>query len=132
MAVRPAIDPRIQDLPSTTFFGKRLSRRQIADVQELVQASSGLSRTELALTVCEHLHWHAGSGASRVRLATRFLERLAEHDVVSLPTEPPTARAGPGGRALGLPGPQPPIWPACSRSGWTPSRTSADSLSGRC
>ena len=48
MAARPAIDPRIQDLPSTTFFGKRLTRRQIADVQEMVQACSGLSRTELA------------------------------------------------------------------------------------
>ena len=92
MAAAPAIDPRIQDLPSTTFFGKRLTRRQIADVQEMVQACSGLSRTELAKTVCEHLHWKVGSGASRVRLATRFLEQLAEHGIVSLPAKRPRPR----------------------------------------
>ena len=110
MAARPAIDPRIQDLPSTTFFGKRLTRRQIADVQEMVQACSGLSRTELALTVCEHLHWQAGSGASRVRLATRLLEQLAEHGIVSLPAKRPRPR-GPD-RAVALTertAPQPPI-----------------------
>ena len=110
MAARPAIDPRIQDLPSTTFFGKRLTRRQIADVQEMVQACSGLSRTELALTVCEHLHWQAGSGASRVRLATRLLEQLAEHGIVSLPAKRPRPR-GPD-RAVALTqrtAPQPPL-----------------------
>ena len=110
MAARPAIDPRIQDLPSTTFFGKRLTRRQIADVQEMVQACSGLSRTELALTICEHLHWQAGSGASRVRLATRLLEQLAEHGIVSLPAKRPRPR-GPD-RAVALTqrtAPQPPI-----------------------
>ena len=92
MAAHPAIDPRIQGLPSTTFFGKRLTRRQIADVQEMVQACSGLSRTELAKTVCEHLRWKAGSGASRVRLATRFLEQLATHGIVSLPAKQPRPR----------------------------------------
>ena len=110
MAAAPAIDPRIQDLPSTTFFGKRLTRRQIADVQEMVQACSGLSRTELAKTVCEHLHWKVGSGASRVRLATRFLEQLAEHGIVSLPAKRPRPR-GPD-RAVPLTdrtAPQPPI-----------------------
>ena len=103
MAAPPAIDPRIQALPSTTFLGKRLTRRQIADVQEMVQACSGLSRTELALTVCEHLRWKAGSGASRVRLATRFLEQLAGHGIVSLPAKRPrprgpTTAGGPAGR----------------------------------
>ena len=116
MAARPAIDPRIQDLPSTTFFGKRLTRRQISDVQEMVQACSGLSRTELALTVCEHLHWQAGSGASRVRLATRFLEQLAEHGIVSLPAKRPRPR-GPD-RAVALTertAPQPPRAPSTKR-----------------
>ena len=106
MAAAPAIDPRIQGLPSTTFFGKRLTRRQIADVQEMVQACSGLSRTELAKTVCEHLHWKAGSGASRVRLATRFLEQLAEHGIcLAAGQAAPATRPGPGGRSLGPHGP---------------------------
>ena len=135
MAAHPAIDPRIQGLPSTTFFGKRLTRRQIADVQEMVHACSGLSRTELAKTVCEHLRWKAGSGASRVRLATRFLEQLAAHGIVSLPAKQPRPR-GPD-RAVALsdrtpPGRQsPPISPACGHCGWTPWRTGRDSPSGR-
>ncbi len=28
------MDPLIENLKSTTFFGKRLTRRQIADIQE--------------------------------------------------------------------------------------------------
>ena len=27
------MDPRIENLPSTTFFGHRLTRRQISDIQ---------------------------------------------------------------------------------------------------
>ena len=30
------MDPLIENLKSTTFFGKRLTRRQIADIQETV------------------------------------------------------------------------------------------------
>ena len=34
---RPRMDPRIRNLPSTTFCGERLSRRAIAEIQETVQ-----------------------------------------------------------------------------------------------
>ncbi len=30
------MDPRIETLPSTTFFGRRLTRKQIADIQKTV------------------------------------------------------------------------------------------------
>ncbi len=56
------MDPLIENLKSTTFFGKRLTRRQIADIQETVGRFPKLSRTELGHTLCEHLLWWRGAG----------------------------------------------------------------------
>ena len=56
------MDPRIANLKSTTFFGKRLRRRQIADIQATVSLFPGLSRRELGSTICEHLGWFTPSG----------------------------------------------------------------------
>ena len=75
MSSPAAIDPRIQRLKLTTFFGKRLTRRQIADVQEMAASLPGLSRNELGKTVCEHLGWKTKRGRSRVRLALRVPEK---------------------------------------------------------
>ncbi len=69
MSSPAAIDLRIRRLLLTTFFGKRLTRRQIADMQQTVASLPGLSRNELGKTVCEHLGWKTGRGRSRVRLA---------------------------------------------------------------
>ena len=49
------MDPRITDLKSTTFSGRRLTRRQIADIQKTVALFPNHSRNELAKTLCEHL-----------------------------------------------------------------------------
>ena len=62
------LDPRIEQLPSTTFFGRRLTRRQIAAIQETVAYLPRLSRTELGHTICEHLHWHTPRGRNRIQL----------------------------------------------------------------
>ena len=56
------MDPLIENLKSTTFFGKRLTRRQIADIQETVGLFPKLSRTELGHTICEHLRWADAEG----------------------------------------------------------------------
>ena len=61
------MDPLIEKLKSTTFFGRRFSRRQIAEVQQMVATFPALSRKELAQTICEHLHWHTPSGGNRSR-----------------------------------------------------------------
>ena len=65
MSSPAAIDPRIQRLKLTTFLGKRLTRRQIADVQEMAASLPGLSRNELGKTVCEHLGWKTARSQSR-------------------------------------------------------------------
>ena len=65
------MDPCIENLKSTTFFGKRLTRRQIADIQETVALFPGLSRRELGNTICEHLGWFTPKGGYRVQSLPR-------------------------------------------------------------
>ncbi len=59
------MDPLIRNLPSTTFCGERLSRHQIAEIQETVKFFPELSRTELVRTVCVQMDWHTPGGATR-------------------------------------------------------------------
>lgn len=48
------MDPRIENLKSTTFFGRRFTREQIGQVQETVATFPELARNELAQTICEN------------------------------------------------------------------------------
>ena len=88
----PDLDPRIQQLPSTTFFGRRLTRRQIAAIQETVALLPRLSRTELSHTICEHLHWHTPRGRNRIQLAMRLLEQLERLGILTLPARQSAGR----------------------------------------
>ena len=92
------MDPRIESLKSTTFSGRRLTRRQIADIQETVALSPALSRNEVAKTICEHLSWTTPKGAYRVAACLRMLESLEECGVLTLPAKRNT-----------IPGPRTPI-----------------------
>ena len=85
------MDPGIENLKSTTFFGRRLTRRQIADVQETVALFPALSRNELAKTICEHLNWTTPKGDYRVSACLRMLESLEECGILSLPAKRNTA-----------------------------------------
>ena len=60
------MDQRIADLKSTAFPGRRLTRRQIADVQETVELFPNDSRNGPAKTICQHLGWRTAKGACRV------------------------------------------------------------------
>ena len=110
MTPSPAIDPRIRNLKSTTFLGKRLTRRQIADIQETVGRFPQLSRAELGHTICEHLGWHAPNGNNSVQLALRVLETLEQLEILTLPPKRhrgrgPQRPVGPAARS----DPQPPV-----------------------
>ncbi len=87
------MDPRIENLETTTFFGKRLTRRQIALMKETVELFPNDSRRELARTLCENLSWHTPSGTCREQFCLRVLEELERLGVLSLPE-----RRGTGGR----------------------------------
>ena len=98
-----ALDPLIQNLKSTTFCGRRLTRRQIADIQEVVRTFPKLSRNELGQTVCEHLRWQTPSGSNRIQLAMRLLEELERLSILTLP---PRQRPGRGRQEPLVPGPR--------------------------
>ena len=79
------MDPRITDLKSTTFSGRRLTRRQIADIQKTVALFPNHSRNELAKTLCEHLNWVSAKGDYRVGACMKLLEALERHGILALP-----------------------------------------------
>ena len=81
------MDPRIKNLKSTTFFGRRFTRRQIADIQQTVATFPALSRKELAQTICEHLRWRTPTGGNRVAAALGLLERLERAGILTLPAK---------------------------------------------
>ena len=87
------MDEAIRKLKSTTFFGRRLTRRQIADVQCTVRDFPKLSRY-LGHTICEHLNLHTPSGGNRVRTAQRLLERLEELGILTLPAKDESKQRG--------------------------------------
>lgn len=75
----------IASLPKTTFSGRRFTRKQLAGVQETVETFSNLSRSELALTVCEHLDWRTPRGSLKIQSSLTLLEALEEYGVITLP-----------------------------------------------
>ena len=79
------MDQRIVDLKSTTFSGRRLTRRQIADIQETVEFLPNDSRNELAKTICEHLSWTTAKGDYKVGACLGMLETLESHGILKLP-----------------------------------------------
>ena len=81
------MDPRIRNLTSTTFCGERLSRREIASIQETVQFFPHLSRTELGHTVCVQLGWQTPGGSNRLRFAMRVLRELERRGILQLPPQ---------------------------------------------
>ena len=79
------MDSCIENLKSTTFFGKRLTRKKIVEIQQTARMFSSLSRWELGKTICEHLNWLTPKGSYRIHACLRMLEQLEGFDILSLP-----------------------------------------------
>ena len=75
------MDPRIAQ--STTFQGRRLARRQVADIRTALALLPAHSRDELAKTVCGHLD-RARPGAA-VSACPAMLRTLQAHGLATLP-----------------------------------------------
>jgi hypothetical protein len=78
---------KISTLSTTTFIGRRFTRKQLEQVQETVQMFKNLSRKELALTICEHLKWETPNGKLKINSALSLLEQLESHGIVILPAK---------------------------------------------
>ena len=81
------MDKLIEDLKSTTFSGKRFTRKQIAAIQDTVTTFTKLSRRELAHTICVHLNWYTPKGDNKIQSCLRALESMEKLGILTLPAK---------------------------------------------
>ena len=67
------------------FCGISVSAADLELIEETIRDCSGLSRTELAYTVCELLDWRRPNGGLKGHECRGFLEELEEKGVLQLP-----------------------------------------------
>ena len=67
------------------FCGREFTTEDVSLIQEVVETCAGISRLELAHTVCELLEWKRPGGGLKARECRDFLERLESQGVLTLP-----------------------------------------------
>ncbi|MCK7495947.1 MAG: DUF4338 domain-containing protein [Comamonadaceae bacterium] len=81
-------------MPGVSFCGRPFSSAELQLIGAVVTRCAGLSRMELAHTVCELLHWQRPGGGLKARECREFLERLETQGVLQLPPKRPTKPVG--------------------------------------
>jgi hypothetical protein len=67
------------------FCGREFTAKEVSLIQEVVETCAGISRLELAHTVCELLEWKRPGGGLKARECRDLLERLESQGVLTLP-----------------------------------------------
>jgi len=67
------------------FCGREFTAAEVLLIQEVVETCAGISRLELAHTVCELLEWKRPGGGLKARECRDLLERLESRGVLKLP-----------------------------------------------
>lgn len=80
--------------PLARFGGRPLTPQELTLVREVVASCEGLSRAELAQTVCELLGWRRPSGSLRGLECRRWLEELESRGWFCLPPKRPRRPPG--------------------------------------
>jgi hypothetical protein len=70
------------DRKHLTQCGRTIGPEEIEAIRETVSACFRLSRSELALTICEHLDWRSASGALKREACLKLLEKLERQGVL--------------------------------------------------
>jgi hypothetical protein len=70
-----------------TISGRYFSKKEIAYVQQTVKTFSNLSQTELAQTLCEHLHWVTAKKRNKINACLSALDTLEKKGYLSLPVK---------------------------------------------
>jgi hypothetical protein len=68
-----------------SFCGQEIKAETLSEIQEIVQSCSGLSRTELANTICELWDWKRPRGGLKTVECRHFLEQLESRGLIVLP-----------------------------------------------
>ncbi len=74
--------------------GRIITVEELADIRETVVTCRGLSRSELALTISEHLEWRSASGSLKLDACAKLLERLEQLNLVKLPAKRESSGSG--------------------------------------
>ena len=74
--------------------GRVITVEELADIRETVLTCRGLSRSELALTISEHLEWRSASGSLKLDACAKFLEKLELQGLVKLPAKQESSGRG--------------------------------------
>lgn len=77
------------------FYGRQFTQEEMSLVCEVVNNCGGISRKELAYTVCELLDWKRANGKLKERECRDFLEQLEHQGVLKLPVKKPTGSRAP-------------------------------------
>jgi hypothetical protein len=81
-------------MPDVVTGSFHVGDHELRLIQELVSNCAGLSRTELAATVCELLDWRRATGKLKTRECRDILEKLEQRGLLVLPVKR-------GGRPVG-------------------------------
>lgn len=65
--------------------GREFTKDELWEVKETVEMFPGLSRTEIAKTICEHLNWVTPRGTYKVSSASQLLEKMEDSGYFTLP-----------------------------------------------
>jgi hypothetical protein len=76
------------------YCGRQFSSGDLQLIGDVVKRYAGLSRMEMAHTVCELLQWQRSSGGLKARECREFLELLDSQGVVRLPPKRSTKPVG--------------------------------------
>ena len=70
-----------------TLSGRYFSKKELAYVQQTVETFSRLSLTELAETICEHLHWVTAKQRNKINACLSALNKLDTMGYLTLPVK---------------------------------------------
>jgi len=70
-----------------TLSGRYFSKKELAYVQQTVKTFSNLSQTELAETLCEHLHWVTAKKRNKINACLSALAKLEKLGYITLPAK---------------------------------------------
>jgi len=69
------------------FFNREFSAQEVALIQDVVTTCTGISRNELAHTICELLNWKRPTGRLKWPEGIQLLERLERQGILTLPAK---------------------------------------------
>lgn len=81
------MNKELKAVSTATFGGRKFRVQQIIDIQKTVSTFPGLSRSELAHTICEHVNWTTPRGTNRIQTCLNALEEMETSGIIRLPAK---------------------------------------------